>query len=371
MNVGKQNFYRAQPVGSLLRPDFLKEGRHKLAEGEITPRAYKELEDRAVDEAIALQERAGIDVATDGEQRRLSFHLGLLEALDGFEPTEEGLATEWYSLDGRVDHEREWFAVTDRVSRRRSSGAEEFTYLRSRTQKPVKITLPSPMALMYAWHPEKSREAYPDPFDFFADVAGLLRQDIEDLLSLGCEYIQIDAPEFTIMVDERRRAEWRNVGIEPERLVDEGVAHINALFEGLHAPPRVGLHMCRGNWDGRYMAEGGYEAIAKSVFRGAHVVDDFFLEYDDERSGSFEPLKDLPDDACVFLGLVSTKRNELEASDQVVARIGQAAEHFPRDQLGLCTQCGFASGFEGNPITPEVQFAKLELVANVAHRVWS
>jgi 5-methyltetrahydropteroyltriglutamate--homocysteine methyltransferase len=202
----------------------------------------------------------------------------------------------------------------------------------------------------------------------FADAAAILREEIEALAALGCEFIQIDAPELALMVDESVREAFRGRGVDPERMLGEGIEIINSVAE---VPgPRYGIHLCRGNRDGHWMASGGYGSIAQRLFEGCTRFDVFFLEYDDERSGWFEPLRAVPDDRQVFLGLVSTKRPQLEDPDELLARIDEAAAFFPREQLGLSPQCGFASTVGGNPLTIDEQEAKLALVADVAARAF-
>ena len=261
-------------------------------------------------------------------------------------------------------------AVTGKLRRRRSAAAEEFTYLRARAAKPVKTTLPSPLMLSLLWSPKHSSSAYPDPFALCADAAQILREEIAELAALGCTYIQIDAPELATLVDANTRSNvYEANGISTERMLGEGVDLLNAIADARGVS--FGLHMCRGNNAGKWMAEGGYEAISKQVFRRAQRFDTLLLEYDDWRSGSFEPLADIPYGKRVVLGLVSTKTDELEPAAGLQARIDEAARFVPREQLALSTQCGFASVMTGNPIREETQPAKLKLVAEVAHHCWA
>jgi 5-methyltetrahydropteroyltriglutamate--homocysteine methyltransferase len=245
---------------------------------------------------------------------------------------------------------------------------EEFVYARARARRPVKVTFPSPIMLYQMWSKTRSVEAYPDPFELFADGAELLREEIRELAALGCRYVQIDAPELGQLVDPERLRAWEAIGIPPQRALNEGVDILNHLAE----VPGVsfGLHLCRGNFKSRWIAQGGYERLSKEIFARAGNYDMFLLEYDDERSGGFAPLADLPDDKVAVLGLVSTKRENLEDPNELLARIDEAARHFPREQLALSTQCGFASIMDGNEISEESQEGKLELVARVAHEAW-
>ena len=362
--------YRAEVIGSLLRPDWLKEARKALAAGTMTMPAFKKIEDRAVDEAVAQQEAAGVDIVTDGELRRGTFLGPLTDFVDGFSFVGEVIeaqshwrrAPETKASAGKV-------AVTGKLKRRRSLAAEEFTYLRARAKKPIKATLPSPLMMALLWSPKHSSAAYPDPFTLFADATDILRQEVAELAGLGCDYIQIDAPELAKLVDPATRANFFEAhNLSPERLLGEGIDMLNAVADA----PGVtfGLHLCRGNNAGQWMAEGGYDAISKQVFTRADRYGIFLLEYDDWRSGSFEPLADVPRDKTLVLGLISTKSDALEPADGVAARVEEAARFFPREQMALSTQCGFASVLAGNPIKDATQPAKLKLVADVAHRIW-
>jgi 5-methyltetrahydropteroyltriglutamate--homocysteine methyltransferase len=361
--------YRAEIIGSLLRPAYLKEARRAWEAGQLSTLEFKRCEDRAVDAAVALQEEAGLDVITDGEMRRALFTGTLTEAIEGISPA-PGRPWHWFGQTpaDEMDYQPP-VSVTGKIRRRRSLATEEFAYARGKAHKPLKITLPSPMMLFFAWSPEHSTAAYKDPFDLFADAVDILRQEVRELSALGCQYIQIDAPEVATLVDDfQRRTAFEARGISPERMLNEGVEMLNALADA----PGVtfGLHMCKGNNAGHWMSKGGYEAISKQVFPRATKYHVFLLEYDDARSGSFEALSDIPHDKNVVLGLISTKTSTLELAEALIARIEEASRYFPHDQLALSPQCGFASIITGNPISEAVQQSKLRLVAEVAHRVW-
>lgn len=365
--------YCAEVIGSLLRPAWLKEARAAWQDGRVSTPEFKQIEDRAVDQAIGLQEGVGLDVITDGELRRTSFLGPLTDVVDGVGPTGEmGEAQkQWQAGDAKAAPSPSTvFAVTSKLRRRRSLAAEEFTYLRARARTPTKVTLPSPLMMALLWSPKYSAVAYRDPFDLFADAVDVIRGEVSELQSLGCSYIQIDAPELGTLVDPTTRVRaYETQGVSTERMLGEGIDMLNAVAD----VPGVAfaLHMCRGNNAGKWMASGGYETISKQVFRRANRFGAFLLEYDDWRSGSFEPLSDIPSGKRVVLGLVSTKSDVMEPADGLVARINEAARYVPREQLALSTQCGFASVMEGNPIKEETQAAKLKLVADVAHRVWA
>jgi 5-methyltetrahydropteroyltriglutamate--homocysteine methyltransferase len=361
--------YRAEVIGSLLRPAYLKEARRAWQAGQLSTPEFKRSEDRAVRAAIALQEAAGLDIVTDGEMRRELFTGTLTEAIEGISPA-PGKSWRWFGQTPADEMEfQPPVSITGKIRRRRSLATEEFAYARGQAHKPLKITLPSPMMLFFGWSEEHSKAAYKDPFELFADAVDILRQEIQELAALGCQYIQIDAPEIATLVDDfQRRTAFEARGISPERMLNEGVEMLNALAEA----PGVtfGLHMCKGNNAGHWMSKGGYEVISKQVFRRATKYQVFLLEYDDARSGSFEALQDIPRDKTVVLGLISTKTNTLEAADGLIARIDEASKYFPREQLALSPQCGFASIITGNPITEAAQQTKLRLVADVARRLW-
>ena len=246
---------------------------------------------------------------------------------------------------------------------------EEYSYARAVARRPVKVTLPSPVLLYSAWSPEHSRAAYSDPFDLFADAARIVHEEAQELARLGCTYIQIDSPDLGTLVDPENRELREAMGMPTERTLSEGVDIINSVAD----VPGVtfGLHICKGNNLGKWIAAGGYDSIAEKVFKRATNFDVFLLEYDDQRSGSFEPLAKVPNDKAVVLGLITSKRPELESVDTLVKRIDEAARYVGKDRLGISTQCGFAPVVVGaNPIDEEVQEAKLRRVAEVADRVW-
>jgi 5-methyltetrahydropteroyltriglutamate--homocysteine methyltransferase len=358
--------FRAENVGSLLRPAWLLEARARHVRGEIDGAALGEVEDRAVDEAVALQERAGLDVLTDGEQRRNVFASQIVQAAEGFEHV-AGNEVDWFRLDGSVERSPVTVAVTGRIRRRRFFGAGELAYLRTRTLKPVKVTVPSPTMYAYYWAAGISDGAYPSPQAYLEDVAAFLKEEVDELARRGADYIQIDAPELGMLLDPHQQAWFAAKGFDPDRLIHDAVDLSNAVVAAFTGT--VGLHVCRGNDANRYMARGGYERLAEVVFPRT-AADVLLLEYDDERSGGFAPLACVPDDKVVVLGLVSTKRPKLEPEAELRARIEEASRYVPRERLALSTQCGFASVARGNALTVEQQERKLALVARVARAVW-
>jgi 5-methyltetrahydropteroyltriglutamate--homocysteine methyltransferase len=353
----------------MLRPPYLKEARAALEAGEMTVQRFKKIEDRAVDQVIAAQEGSGVEVVTDGEMRRFLFMGPITETVEGIEFVERGTVMPWATPEG----ETEWTApasVTSKLRKRRSMVSEEYSYARARARLPLKVTVPSPLVLYGFWNSEYSTAAYADPFEMFADAADVGRSEIEELVSLGCDYIQVDAPELATLVDPRVRDWTEAQGMPAERMLTDGIDLINGMVDGISGV-RLAIHLCRGNNAGMWMASGGYDYIASALFERATAFDAFLLEYDDPRSGSFEPLTKAPQDKQVVLGLVSTKSPRVETAGEVTARIDEAARSFPREQLGVSTQCGFASVAFGNPITEEIEEQKLRLVADVAESVWA
>jgi 5-methyltetrahydropteroyltriglutamate--homocysteine methyltransferase len=366
-----QTNFRADTVGSLLRPEYLLRARAQYEAGELDPTSFKVIEDRAVDQVIAMQEGAGLDVVTDGEMRRHTFIDQLLEAVVGLtpDPAPEHIPVPFYDENAS---EQSVFAVplsvTDKIQRRRMMTVEEYAYARARARRPVKVTLPSPLMLFLVWSPERTRDAYSDPFELFADGLRLMREEAEELARMGCQYIQIDAPDFGQLIDPSQQTAWAKVGIPFDRVMTEGADMLNEVA----SVPGVtfGLHICKGNYDSHWISAGGYGAISKQLFGRLSNYSRLLLEYENERSGSFEPLADVPDDKVVVLGLVSSKFDDLEAPDQLLARIDEAAKFHPRDQLALSTQCGFSSAGPGNAISEAAQEKKLRLVSEVAERAW-
>jgi methionine synthase II (cobalamin-independent) len=363
--------YRAEVIGSILRPAYLKEARESWQAGRLTNAQFKQIEDRSVDEALALQEAAGIDVLTDGEMRRTIFLAPLIALDEGLAPV-GGETLHWRRKEGQQEHEL-LFTYPSAIARKlkpgRSLTVEEYVYARARTKKPVKVTLPSPLLLGEAWTKEASSAVYPDPFGLFWDMADILRHEVRELAAMGCEYVQIDAPEFAqCLGGSILSRQFAERGVTMERMLSEGVAILNAIADC----PGVtfGLHTCRGNLLGHWLAEGGYQEISKQIFKRATAYDVFLLEYDDARSGSFEPLRDVPSDKRVVLGLVSTKFDTVESADALLKRIDEASRFFPREQLAISPQCGFASTVDGNPLSEASQAAKLRLIGEVARRAW-
>jgi 5-methyltetrahydropteroyltriglutamate--homocysteine methyltransferase len=357
--------YRSEVVGSLLRPSYLVEARRQLEAGQLAPSDFKAVEDRAVLEAIALQEAAGIDVITDGELRRYAFYGHLVESLDGFDKF-GGWAIPFRDESGE-ELVLKRPVVVERLSWRRSMCAEEWVYLRSRSSHHGKVTMLSAQQAAAYYDPEKSKSAYPNRDAYLEDIVAFSRREIDELVRLGCTYIQIDAPQYAALLDPQMREGYRQRGNDPDELIDRCIELDNAIIDG-HPGITFAIHICRGNNQSKFYASGDYEPISR-IFSKTHFQR-FLLEYDDARSGGFEPLRHVPPERVVVLGLVTTKKPRLETSAELRQRIEEAASFFPLAQLALCPQCGFASTMEGNRISPEDQRQKLELVASVARQVW-
>jgi 5-methyltetrahydropteroyltriglutamate--homocysteine methyltransferase len=357
--------YRSDVVGSLLRPAYLKEARELHESGKLTEVEFKQIEDRAVNEAVDMQIRAGVDVITDGELRRYAFWGHLIDAVDGFDKF-GGWAIPFRNEKGEeIVQSRP--VVVSKLRRKRPMCAEEFTYLRARTHHPAKTTMISAQQAAAYYDKTKSTGAYPTVDAYLADLVDILRLEVEELIRLGCTYIQVDSPQYTALLDPQLREGYRQRGNDPDRLLDLSIEMDNAVI-GEHPGISFGLHLCRGNNQSKFYASGDYGPITK-VFRNTRFQR-FLLEYDDERSGGFEPLRQVPADRTVVLGLVSSKKAGLESKDELKQRIKQASALLPLDRLALSPQCGFASTMEGNLLSAADQEAKLRLVAETAREVW-
>jgi 5-methyltetrahydropteroyltriglutamate--homocysteine methyltransferase len=362
---------RTDVVGSLLRPPELLEARERLERGEIAPPEFKRVEDRAVDEALRLQEEAGLEVVTDGEMRRLSFQSQLTEAVNGFGEWDLNafLWGEWHSDEvGDRTIERPPIAVVGKLRRRCFLSAEELAYARRRTDRVLKITLPSPSLFANFYDPERSRDAYPTLEEFLGDVAEILREEVDELVRLGAEYLQLDAPHYPLLLDPSYRDFYESRGWPAERWLDLGL-ELDNLVMGDRAGVTFGFHLCRGNQASRWLVEGDYGWLAGRLFPRirAHRL---LLEYDDARSGGFEPLAAVPEDKLCVLGLVTTKTPRRETVDELAARLREAARFVPLERLALSPQCGFATSVLGNALTVEDERAKLRTIVETAAAVW-
>jgi methionine synthase II (cobalamin-independent) len=360
--------WHSEGVGSLLRPPELTEARRRHVAGELAAPDFKRIEDAAVESAILLQENAGLDVVADGELRRESWMSPFAEGFEGFDRT-TGVAMPWRDESGqRFESAGRRPVVVDRLSRRHSPCTqEEWVFLRSRATRAAKVTMPGAEMAAAMYDDKLSRDAYPTRDDYHAHVVELLRWEVSELARLGCRYIQFDSPQYGALTDPEIRRLFQQRGSDPDQLMDAGIEMDNAIIDGF---PGVtfGLHICRGNALSRFYASGSYEPLARIFTRSRFGR--FLLEYDDLRSGGFDPLRHVPGDRVVVLGLVTTKKPRLEDAEAVRGRIEEAARFVPLDRLALSPQCGFASVAAGNLISPADQAAKLALVSAVAGKVW-
>lgn len=364
---------RTDVVGSLLRPPELLAARDAVSAGRMPQADFKRIEDRAVDQAVRLQEEAGIDVVTDGEMRRLSFQSQLLESVEGFGQwdIDAFLWGDWKGAEGIGDRSTERpknLGVVGKLRRKRHLSSEEFVYLRARTTKIAKVTLTSPSLYANLWSKDISAGVYPTLDSFLADVVDILRDEVAELVRLGCRYVQIDAPHYPLLLDPHTRAFYESQGWELNRWLSRGIEMDNAII-GSFPDVTFGFHLCRGNQHSRWLVEGGYDLIAKPIFQGirAHRL---LLEYDDERSGTFEPLREVPDDKIVVLGLVTTKTPRRETPDWLKARIQVAQQFVPLERLAVSPQCGFATSVGGNALSVDDETYKLRVLAETARMVW-
>lgn len=362
---------RADIVGSLLRPPELIKALHLRSKDQITPLEFKHIEDTAVDAALKLQEEAGLEVLTDGEMRRLSFQSQVCEAYSGFSEWDINafLWGDWHSDDvGEKSIERPPIAVLETLQRQKSLGAEEFNYAQSKTNRIIKFTIPSPSLFANFWDPERSTGAYNNAEEYLSAVAELIKQDVDELVDLGCTYFQLDAPQYTLLLDPKFREFYAQRGKPANQWLDFGLELDNHVI-GNRSGVTFAFHLCRGNQGSRWLVEGGYDEIASQIFNGINA-DRLMLEYDDDRSGSFEALANVPENKTAVLGLVTTKSGRQESVQQLQARILQASKYCPLERLAISPQCGFATSIEGNELKLDEQNNKLRTLVETASQVW-
>jgi 5-methyltetrahydropteroyltriglutamate--homocysteine methyltransferase len=361
--------FRADHVGSFLRPPALLEAREKFKQNAISKEALRAVEDDAIREVVRLQEDLGLQGVTDGEFRRTYFHVDFLEQLAGVE-VKGGIASSFRSSEGTVDFAPPVMHVTGTLRHVGPIQRDDFQFLKSITTRTPKVTIPSPTMLHFRGGREAiSREAYPDMEGFYADVAAAYRAELSSLAQAGCRYVQLDDTNLAYLCDAKMREGARGRGDDPDQLPRRYAALINAAIRDRPADMVACVHLCRGNFRSAWAAEGGYEPVAEVLFNELKV-DGYFLEYDDARSGDFAPLRFVPRNKTVVLGLVTTKVGKLESKDELKRRIEAAARHVPLEQLCLSPQCGFSSTVHGNEIARESQAAKVRLVVETAREVW-
>lgn len=359
--------FRADHVGSLLRPASLMQAFRQHQNGTIGEEQFRETQDANIREAIALQESAGLEVVTDGEFRRRFYWARFVERMDCFE-----LQSAVYRFQDDSGQEYDFAAPYARRKVKRDSplSLDEFEFVKANTRRTPKVTLPSPSTMhFYRCSAFADANIYDDAVEFFRDLGKVYRAEIEDLANAGCEYVQLDEVPIALLCDPVMREKVSAVGQNPDRLVD---LYIDAINEAvLHAPEtlRVGIHMCRGNLKGRYLATGSYEEIAEKLFSRAKVSH-FLLEFDTARAGDFSPLRFVPDEVGVVLGLVTSKSPVLEKIDDLRRRVDEAAKYIGHERLAISPQCGFASTASGNPVTEADERAKLRLCVEAAEAIW-
>jgi 5-methyltetrahydropteroyltriglutamate--homocysteine methyltransferase len=371
--------FRADQVGSLLRPAELRAAHERSLTGQYDAQALRELQDRSILEVIGMQEAVGLHAITDGEFRRTSFHADFIVKLDGAHSSGRlevaGSAGGAPEAPAPAAPARPFapraFRVTDKLRHSRPIEVENFKFVRGHTLRTAKQTMPSPTMLLRGGRDAVSTTAYPDLAEFHADIAKVFQEELCQLGAVGCTYVQLDDTNYAYLCDPKLREVFREWGDDPAAMPSRFAQLINATLAGKPANMTVGIHLCRGNSAGNWAAQGPYEPIAESLLNELNV-DGYFLEYDDERSGGFEPLRFFPRGSGkrVVLGLVSSKVPAIESKDALKRRIDEAARYVPLENLCLSPQCGFASTFCGNPITADVQRRKLELIVQVATEVW-
>jgi len=365
--------FRADHVGSLLRPPALKQAREEHAAGRLDDAGLREAEDAAIREVVAMQREVGLRSATDGEFRRASWHMDFIYSLGGISPVkEEGLHLTFHNAEGDIEFNPASAHVDSRVRLERTVFADAFTFLRDAAGPGVtpKLTIPSPSMVHYrGGRTAISPEVYPDLDDFWEDLTSAYAAQIRGVHELGCRYLQLDDTSLAYLNDPEQRRYIADLGGDPDHQHETYIANINRALAGRPGDLTVTTHMCRGNFASSWVASGGYDFVAEALFGGLEV-DGFFLEYDDERSGGFEPLRFVPKGKRVVLGLVTTKRPELESKDDLKRRIDEAARYVDLEQLCLSPQCGFSSTVEGNRLTADDQRRKLALIVETASEVW-
>jgi methionine synthase II (cobalamin-independent) len=364
--------FRADHVGSLLRPPQLMKAREDHAAGRIDDDELRGIEDEAIREVVRKQEEVGLQSATDGEFRRASWHMDFIYQLGGITTIkDDNLKVQFRNEQGSIEFSPAALHVTDRVALREPIFAEAFQFLQECVSTAVpKLTIPSPSMVHYRGGRAAVEESvYPDMDEFWDDLTSAYADEVKALGDLGCTYLQFDDTSLAYLNDPKQREMIASLGGDAEHQHEAYIRHIDEALEGRPEGMTVTTHMCRGNFRSSWVAEGGYDFVAEALF-GELAVDGFFMEWDDERSGGFEPLRFVPKGRTVVLGLVTTKRGALESKDELKRRIEEASRYVDVDQLCLSPQCGFSSTREGNDLTADEQFAKLELVLETAAEVW-
>jgi 5-methyltetrahydropteroyltriglutamate--homocysteine methyltransferase len=358
--------FRADHVGSLLRPAALKQAREQFAKREIDAAALKAVEDREIERVIKKQEDVGLQAVTDGEFRRSWWHLDFLWGLDGVEKHVMDAGVAFAAVTTR----NEGAQVVGKLGSAHHPMIEHFKFVAAHTKRMPKITIPAPSAIY--GRPMRTpidKKIYPQMDEFFADLGHAYKKAVHDFAGAGCRYLQLDEVFIAMLCDPKYREQMKARGDDPEQLGTLYGDLINTAMSDIPSDMTITMHMCRGNYKSTYMGAGGYEAVQEILFNKINVHG-FFMEYDSDRAGGFEPLRMVPKDKMVVLGLVTSKSGKLESKDEIKRRIDQAAKFIPLEQLCLSPQCGFASTEEGNTLAEEVQWAKLRMIVEIAQEVW-
>lgn len=377
--------YRADHVGSFLRPQEVLDAHEKFGKGEISEAQMREIEDKAILQVLDLQKQAGIEIFSDGEYRRSSWSGEFPASVDGYVSGEAPIKLGWKLPDGsdrfasnevvasiqQAVPQQAGRVVGAKLTPKRSMTATEVAFMKQHSPGAFKITMPAPSYnVARGWKPGVSDTAYATRRDLIDDVARIMKAEVQSLVEQGVTYIQLDNPHYPDYIPEDRREQWRAIGVDPDLGLAEDLIGDNAVLEGVdRSKVIVASHICRGNGRSAWHTQGGYEPIAEQVF-GTLEVDRWLLEYDSDRSGGFEPLRFIPKGKIVVLGLITTKLGELESQDEIMRRIDEAAKYVPLENLTLSPQCGFASVDKGNFLTWDEQRKKLDLVVDTARKVW-
>jgi 5-methyltetrahydropteroyltriglutamate--homocysteine methyltransferase len=370
VSARRQPPFRADHVGSLLRPPQLLTARESAKRNEISAQQLREVEDEAIREVVRMQEDAGLQGVTDGEFRRSSWHMDFLYQVGGVTKVQDNLTVRFHNEQGDLEFTPAALRVTAKLKLTRCIFGEDFKYLKSVTRATPKLTIPSPSMMHYrGGRAAIDAAVYPEMAEFWDDLAAVYAAEITDLGKLGCTYLQLDDTSLAYLNDPAQREHVAQIGGSGEDQHLVYIRLINAALARRPAGMTVCTHLCRGNFRSSWVAAGGYGHVADALFNQLKV-DAFFLEYDDERSGGFEPLRFVPKDKIVVLGLVTSKRGQLEDKDMLKRRIEEASKYVPLEQICLSAQCGFSSTVEGNALTIEDQMAKLRLIVETAREVW-
>jgi 5-methyltetrahydropteroyltriglutamate--homocysteine methyltransferase len=363
--------FRADHVGSLLRPPELLEAREGFAEGRVAADQLRAIEDDAVRDVVAMQKEVGLQSATDGEFRRSSWHMDFIYAIDGISKAEDDLKVQFRNAEGTIEFTPAALRIDGKLGIGDTIFGDHFEFLRETVDGVTpKLTIPSPSMVHYRGGAAAiDPDVYPDQDAFWSDLTAAYREQVRRVAGLGCTYLQFDDTSLAYLNDPRQRQMMSERGEDAEHLHESYIRHLNEALADRPEGLTVTTHMCRGNFRSSWVAEGGYDFVAEALF-GELGVDGFFLEYDDPRSGGFEPLRFVPKGKMVVLGLVTTKRGELESKDELKRRIEEASRFVDLDQLCLSPQCGFSSTVEGNLLTYEQEVAKLRLIVETAQEVW-